>query len=61
MMNNTKNIIQEKLPKIYSKELVDILDFLHNSSLTAKPLSKFTKARIRLNLKSNLFLLSPQF
>ena len=25
MMDNTKNIIQEKLPKIYSKDLVEIL------------------------------------
>jgi Fic family protein len=25
MMNNTKSIIQEKLPKIYSKDLVEIL------------------------------------
>jgi Fic family protein len=70
MMDNTKNIIQEKLPKIYSKDLVEILfnhpytkiDFLVDElGLTRQTASKYLKELETLGIVESLQIKNSKF
>jgi len=70
MMDNTKNIIQEKLPKIYSKDLVEILfnhpytkiDFLMNIlGLTRQTASKYLKQLETLGILESIKIKNSKF
>jgi Fic family protein len=70
MIDNTKNIIQEKLPKIYSKDLVEILfnhpytkiDFLMNIlGLTRQTASKYLKQLETLGILESIKIKNSKF
>ena len=70
MMDNTQNIIQEKLPKIYSKDLVEILfnhpytkiDFLMNIlGLTRQTASKYLKELETLGILESIKIKNSKF
>ncbi len=70
MMDNTKNIIQEKLPKIYTKDLVEILfnhpytkiDFLVDRlGLTRQTASKYLKELEALGIVESLQIKNSKF
>ena len=70
MMDNTKNIIQEKLPKIYSKDLIEILfnhpytkiDFLVDRlALTRQTASKYLKELEILGIVESLQIKNSKF
>lgn len=70
MMDNTKNIIQDKLPKIYSKDLIEILfnhpytkiDFLVDGlGLTRQTASKYLKELEALGIVEGLQIKNSKF
>ena len=70
MMNNIKTIIQEKLPKIYSKDLIEILfnhpytkiDFLVDGlGLTRQTASKYLKELETLGIVESLQIKNSKF
>lgn len=70
MMDDTKNIIQEKLPKIYSKDLIEILfnhpytkiDFLVDGlGLTRQTASKYLKELESLGIVESLQIKNSKF